>query len=143
MKTDEEILKEAKKGIELNSRRNKMKDTFKKQNHSPLKNRQSPLTNPSLDGVSRIDEGTFKLSDKKLHIPIMTTNTDMAVYPEYAIAEFLRRLREADEDIIVYNDYIDKYFPKGDKRRGEVLAILGDIWTRLENNKDNLAGDIK
>jgi len=39
--------------------------TFKKRNHSPLKNRQSPLTNPSLDGVSRIDEGAFKLSDKK------------------------------------------------------------------------------
>lgn len=42
--------------------------TFKKRNHSPLKNRQSPLTNPSLDGVSRIDEGAFKLSDKIYNI---------------------------------------------------------------------------
>jgi len=34
------------------------------------------------------------------------------------------------EDIIVEEDLIDNYFPKGDNRRGEVLVILGVIYAK-------------
>ena len=85
-------------------------------------------------------KGLYKVEER---VRVLEAELKALEFCNNKFAEFLRRLREADEDIIVYNDYIDKYFPKGDKRRGEVLAILGDIWTRLENNKDNLAGEIK
>ena len=43
------------------------------------------------------------------------------------------KVREEIEKTIVFNEGIDKYFPKGDKRRGEVLAILGLLNVELKS----------
>ena len=44
-------------------------------------------------------------------------------------------LNKEIENIFIYEDYLNEVFPKGDERRGEVMALLGIIYTKV--NKTN------
>lgn len=57
------------------------------------------------------------------------------------VRDFIKKLKERDEKTIIYDTLIDTYFPKGDKRRGDVLVILADLNAKLHQNKNRLAGN--
>jgi len=44
-------------------------------------------------------------------------------------------LNKEIENIFIYEDYLNEVFPKGDERRGEVMTLLGIIYTKV--NKTN------
>ncbi len=51
-----------------------------------------------------------------------------------------KTLKEKIKEIFAFEDQLDIYFPKGDKRRGEVLALLGIIHAKVSKvNKGFIA----
>ena len=57
------------------------------------------------------------------------------------VKEFIKEEDKSQEQIIAFETLIDDYFPKGDKRRGDVLVILADLNVKLIQNRNRLAGD--
>lgn len=52
-------------------------------------------------------------------------------------------LIEEVREVFVFEDYLDTHFPKGDKRRGEVLALLGIIHAKVSQVNDRFAENLK
>ena len=44
----------------------------------------------------------------------------------------IEKIRKIIEQEIVNSELLNTYFPKGDKRRGEVLAILAEINVKIQ-----------
>lgn len=75
------------------------------------------------------------LSDSIAYFPIEEGSLDVE-----EVREAVKELKEKQKMILVFIDALDDYFPKGDKRRGEVLALLGNLHIEQEKVIDEVFG---
>jgi len=96
-------------------------------------------------GLSAKDWEVFKeefktLSDK---ITIQDEIGDNKMYNflyQYQVKEFTRLVKQDKEQEIINLDELDEYFPKGDNRRGEVLALLAVLNAKINAKINKRAG---
>ncbi len=55
------------------------------------------------------------------------------------VKDFIKENKLSNTDVITEESLIDTYFPKGDKRRGDVLVILADINSKQHQKTNKLA----
>ena len=46
------------------------------------------------------------------------------------------------KNIFIEEELLDEYFPKGDKRRGEVLALIGNLHAKISKLNEQFIKDI-
>ena len=51
-------------------------------------------------------------------------------------------IKQKIQEIFATEELIDKYFPKGDKRRGEVLALISVLNAKVQKEIDKLKENI-
>lgn len=65
---------------------------------------------------------------------------DVDVLRVLDVKNFIKTIKQKKEQVIIESELLEKYFPKGDKRRGEVLAILGEINALQDKEINDEAG---
>lgn len=63
-----------------------------------------------------------------------------AIFDLIDVKWFIKKELEDIEQVIVTEEQLDIYFPKGDKRRGQVLALLGIINAKIRERIKKRAG---
>lgn len=86
--------------------------------------------------VDYLTEDVFCLSNYRIE-----SGDNYFIIPEENVKEFIKKMKEGKKEEIIYLDELDKYFPKGDKRRGEVLALLGMLNVKQDAVIDKYAGN--